>query len=238
MKNIFLIPTQEESNLYVYNNKLIFAGYVTTRKHLAIDNRFIYITDDSEIKTNDYYINYSNKPYVNCSGSTKFEGLYDNCSKIIATNDLGLIHTGVQQLTKEQLQEYVINPVDSVEVKSIYTRVEGYITSQFSHFSLVFSPKIDDNSPEKLAESFVRDHKDFETESFSDYHNGLFNSFIEGYNSPKKELKTEGLYTKEDLKEAYSVGIGFCNGAEPATKEEIKYNFKKWFKLFENHKNN
>lgn len=44
----------------------------------------LFIDEKAEIKEDDYYVNTQNKPYVNISGATRFNGLYDKCYKILA----------------------------------------------------------------------------------------------------------------------------------------------------------
>lgn len=226
-KNIWLMPTQEESSLHLWHDgeKLIPAiceiEFSNTR-----NTQFIYITDYSEPKYKCYYILViSNNKVTVGQRLDVYESDYSFCKNIIATNNPDL--KNVQQLTEEQLQEYCSNPVDSVEfvkIPLLSNNGRALFEYNYSISFLSFSAKIDGNSPETLAESFVRNHKDFETEGFSDYHNGLFNGFIEGYNSPKKEIKTDKLYTEDDLKTAFTVGVNVGYNDE----DRPYLTFEKW----------
>lgn len=136
-KNCWLIPTQEQSNLILdkENNNLFF----TTSKNIPLEYQFIYITDNSEIEVNNnhvIWIGKDNIPYLKkvlerrgytknafeflCKGH-KFDAWYDadKLKKVILTNDPNL--KNVQQLTEEQLIEYVSNPVDCCEVNNLFS---------------------------------------------------------------------------------------------------------------------
>lgn len=59
-----------------------------------------------------------------------------------------------------------------------------------------------EKSVELLAEDFIKNHKDFNNEGFSEYINGLFNGFIAGF-----EAKNSGLISKDaviDLMEDFT----------------------------------
>lgn len=54
---------------------------------------------------------------------------------------------------------------------------------------------------EEVAENFIKNSDDFKVEGFSEYQNGVFNGFIEGY-----KLAQQQMYSEEDLKKAFQDG--------------------------------
>ena len=127
MKNIFLISTDKESNLYESIN-----GIFTTKKYLTHSgrNQFIYITTEEKIKDGEYGLVLSlfrqnfrhdqtvfkmddGQRYVMESlGGQKESGTL----KVVLTNDPTLIADGVQEIQKSVLDSFVENPVEYVEV--------------------------------------------------------------------------------------------------------------------------
>jgi hypothetical protein len=92
--------------------------------HVLQEN--IYITNDEEIKDGDWYANLQskNRNYINRSGNAKFDGLYDDCKKIILTTDQDLIKNGVQTIDDDFLEWFVNNP-SCEEVEVVKTRYDG-----------------------------------------------------------------------------------------------------------------
>jgi hypothetical protein len=120
MKNIHLIETTKESNIY----KCRFKGKVIHNKSVDIehyfengfDPQFVYITNNDKIEKEDWYL----KENTNSATQRKYttNNLYKGDKKIILTNNPNL--KNVQQLTEEELQLLVDNFSDSVEVDSVY----------------------------------------------------------------------------------------------------------------------
>jgi hypothetical protein len=109
MKNVFLIPTNEVSNLTdCHDNKLHLNDTRYLREYL-----YIYIINDERPKRHEYFINNENKVIKSSSDHT-----ICNHKKIVLTNDPKL--ETVQQLTEEQLKEFVNNPCEFVEVEHDY----------------------------------------------------------------------------------------------------------------------
>jgi len=129
MKNVHLITTEKESNLY--RNLLTNNMFVLSTKLLMNvsesnrENKFIYITNDEIIREGNYYLmcwskdNILNKP-IKADKNVK---LQSSCLKIVLTNNPDLITEGVQEISEEFLKQFVTSPVDYVEVEEF----NGYL---------------------------------------------------------------------------------------------------------------
>ena len=119
MKNIHLLPTEKPSRLYKDGEKLKL-----DIESYGVNNQNIYITNDKEIKEDEYYLtwqDYYNPPkyviYV------KSSGVNGDGKKIILTTDPELIADGVQAINNEFLEWFVKNPsCESVEVDKPISR--------------------------------------------------------------------------------------------------------------------
>jgi hypothetical protein len=137
-KNIHILPTDKPSKLFVFMNKLMVIGKVSTDNGNA--NRHIYITSDGEIKEGDwcYYLNNAGGGNIVCQaykhpkdermlfddgnrnrkigeGITPIDG---DCKKIVLTTDSILIKDGVQAIPNDFLEFLVQNPsCERVEVE-------------------------------------------------------------------------------------------------------------------------
>ncbi len=201
MKNIFLIPTQEESNLQLNKHNKLFTSF-DTKKYKDCENQFVYITDNSEIEVGNTYYNYKTKTVQHRTQGTDNES-YLGFLKVILTNNPNL--KNVQQIAEEQLQEYVANPVNSVEVVKITlpsNNGKALFGYNYSVSFLVFPPK------KELKKGITITHLS---------ENRFCKGSIELGTACKKcsrclerllakEIKTERLYTEEDLKKAFEDG--------------------------------
>jgi hypothetical protein len=139
-KNIHILPTDKPSKLFVFMNKLMVIGKVSTDDGNA--NRHIYITSDGEIKEGDwcYYLNNAGGGNIVCQaykhpkdermlfddgnrnrkigeGITPIDG---DCKKIVLTTDSILIKDGIQEIPMDFLEWLVHNPsCERVELKII-----------------------------------------------------------------------------------------------------------------------
>jgi len=118
MKNVHLLPTDKPSRLgyltkkgkEVFNNLVLFD--ILMPNILDSENQNIYITNDEEIKIDDYYLGEDNNLYCLV---TKVNS---NGKKIILTTDQELIDEGVQPIDDEFLEWFMKNPsCERVEVK-------------------------------------------------------------------------------------------------------------------------
>lgn len=134
MKNIYLLPTDKPSKLYLNSENKIF---ITDVEMNCGNTQHIYITSDEEIKEGDYWIyichinglDYgdNNNPIVkNNLPHTWFEKLHDkeNYKKIILTTDQDLIKDGIQPIDDEFLKWFTKNPnCEEVKVETYFKKI-------------------------------------------------------------------------------------------------------------------
>jgi hypothetical protein len=114
MKNVFVLPTDKPSRLYLsdYGKELNLSGYplrnYTTGQH-------IYITSDEEIKEYDYFLNTFNNAVLTNLNIINSKHL----KKIILTTDGDLIKNDVQAIDDEFLNWFVKNP----SCEEVYIRI-------------------------------------------------------------------------------------------------------------------
>lgn len=140
MKNLYLLPTDKPSRLYIYKDKLnlIYSPNLENKientwnelnKHFGDSHKpqNIYIISDDEIKVGDWFINgnverYNHKIDIatkhNVTNINEIKRLMDVDSfpknvitkKIILTTDQYLINNDVQSITDDFLEWFVKNP--------------------------------------------------------------------------------------------------------------------------------
>jgi hypothetical protein len=145
MKNLFLLPTDKPSRLYLFEERLILGDLVTVVfKNSGAVNQNIYITNSEEIKKGDWcYLNKDGKEYVyKCTEppqNPKNWGL-----KIILTTDQDLIKDGVQAIDDDFIEWFVKNPsCEEVNIKSQHIDEFGnYIDDYFHSKTDLYSYKI------------------------------------------------------------------------------------------------
>ena len=106
MKNIFLLPTDKPSRLYLEDVKFKLTEYDYPNVDYA-QNQHIYITNDEEIKEEDWVFG--------MDGIFQYKGKVnlpdvELPKKIILTTDLELIADGIQAIGNEFLEWFVKNP--------------------------------------------------------------------------------------------------------------------------------
>lgn len=123
MKNIFFLPTDEPSRLWLDNlsHKLVLSEIKTLVGYKA--SRNVYITNDEEIKEGDFY--FDSIDFILHRKSKYNDALVDgnkNAKKIILTTDYDLIEEGVQAVDNHFLKWFVNNQTcEYVEVEDIKT---------------------------------------------------------------------------------------------------------------------
>jgi hypothetical protein len=115
MKNVHLLPTDKPSRLVIdtIENKLYLQG-ILHEKTINVLPQNIYITNDEEIKIDDYYLGEDNNLYCLVSK------VNSNGKKIILTTDHELIDEGIQPIDDEFLEWFVKNP----SCEKVYTTDE------------------------------------------------------------------------------------------------------------------
>jgi hypothetical protein len=102
MKNVHLLPVEKPSRLHLIENTLMLTSeYQNSVCDTEVN---IYITNDEEIKIDDYYLGEDNNLYCLVSK------VNSNGKKIILTTDHELIDEGVQPIDDEFLEWFVKNP--------------------------------------------------------------------------------------------------------------------------------
>jgi hypothetical protein len=136
MKNIFLIPTERQTNLVRIWYKVEKTAF-SFRINAEVNDSYkeyvnIYITDEEELKEGDYIFE-TDTNIVNTADKDYSRNEFD--FKIVLTNDPTLIEDGVQEVSSEFLSFFAENPID-------YVRVEKWLDDEGERFySLDFPPK-------------------------------------------------------------------------------------------------
>jgi hypothetical protein len=124
MKNIFLIPTPDETRVAIKSDGLLFLTNHPYPNSPKFVNHHIYITSDEEIKEGDWVIQKSTGKFMflaftRSKSYNKNKDLNEEFSKIILTTDQDLINDGVQKIDDEFLEWFVDNQTcEEIEVES------------------------------------------------------------------------------------------------------------------------
>ena len=164
-KNIWLLPTDKPSRLYLTTHEYIFEeGYSLSTDEC--ENKHIYITSDEEIKEGDwcYYLNILGGGNIVCqaykhSGDKRIlfdDGTYNRkigegitpligeCKKIILTTDQSL--DGVQAIDDEFLEWFVKNPsCEEIEVDN-----EPFDITEKGEWLIEYKPIIPKKEPNQI----------------------------------------------------------------------------------------
>jgi hypothetical protein len=122
MKNIYLLPTDKPSRLFIIDGKLY--NYHKPQQGDGVNeiNQNIYITSDEEIKEGNWCINTVESIVLTLDKKTEKAIPFESIKKIILTTDQDLIKDGVQSIDDEFLEWFVKNPsFEEVEVEWIKT---------------------------------------------------------------------------------------------------------------------
>jgi hypothetical protein len=128
MENLFVLPTDKPSRLYLYQNKLGLAIGFQYGSDVII-NQHVYITNDELPKLDEWGVNNRNGVVFKCKGFTPDTEDKKYNRKIILTTDQDLIKDGVQAIPDDFLEWFVKNPsCEEVEVKSeiLYEHKDTY----------------------------------------------------------------------------------------------------------------
>lgn len=145
MKNLYLLPTNKSSKLYLHSNKGLelrsdivrsFNGYLGSNQH-------IYITSDEEIKEGDYayHKTFGVGKIININGedcfvtiklnpkdgsiTTPWKRNIPDIKKIILTTDQDLIKDGIQAIGDDFLEWFVKNPSCGwVEITTFFSGID------------------------------------------------------------------------------------------------------------------
>lgn len=120
MKNIWIVPTKKESDLFLGNlRRLVPITIASAKTNKPV---FVYITSDDKVKHNEWFINTLTKVV------SQYNGIYINLlkgdKKIILTNDPELINNGIQKIPYTLIEWYSNNPVSFISKEQITELIE------------------------------------------------------------------------------------------------------------------
>ena len=222
MKNIFVLPSDKPSRLYIGNNGNFVFGMVKTSiqsKNNDFTNQNIYITNSEDIKEGDFYLN-GNYIYQANRHYKKAE----NDKKIILTTDTELIKNGVQEVPEYFLKWFIVgkNPIEYVEIKP---HLESLDTMKNSYEIIIPQPK--QETIEEVAERILANNIDGLKDLLND--DDLFYFYkgvIINYGVAVAEHQSEKTFSEEDMRNS------FCNGYRANVKSSLNDSFQDWLNKF------
>ena len=197
IKNLWLLPTDKPSRLYLGNNRNFVFGMMQTSIQSRNDdftNQNIYITSDEEIKEGDwvYSERFKNILQFKLPSNSYFY------KKIILTTDQDLIKDGVQAIDDEFLNWFVKNPsCEEVEIDTIETLTGSFdakgIKSNYVNVYKIIIPK-EKTKQETLEEVAERLYSDKEYPMYGEIRR---DGFING--AKWKQEQDKKLYSEEEV---------------------------------------
>ena len=143
MKNIFLIPTPNESRLWrdLDSNKLTFDNLSKPNSNecTKCSNEYVYITNDEEIKEGDWCHTIGTSLFNEQIGKVTKKVIEDNgkygvvFKKIILTDNKDLIKDGIQPINDEFLEWFIKN-LSCEEVEIGNQSIKSFDTGHFEDF--------------------------------------------------------------------------------------------------------
>jgi hypothetical protein len=129
MKNLYLLPTDKPSRLQQFEGTNGVEFQLCSKDEFFNKGVNIHITNDEEIKTNDYYI--TGKFVWQMKYPQWGEEGQGDCKKIILTTDQDLISDGIQAIDDAFLNRFVESPdFDEVEIikepKNFFNLSQGW----------------------------------------------------------------------------------------------------------------
>jgi hypothetical protein len=190
MKNIHILPTEGESNLF-YADKGKELCY-TRRSTFYSTGIHVYITSDEEIKEDDWGLSRLNE--VILFGRSYPKTLY---KKIILTTDPTLIADGVQAIDDEFLEWFVKNPsCEGVEIKRI---ANGTANHKLTYEYKIIIPK-EEPKQQRLNEKFTDTYSE---EFLIDFTDWIADNLYQRYSYGWSALFDKGKYTTKELLEKF-----------------------------------
>lgn len=170
---------------------------------------YIYVTNDEEIKQNDYIFNIIQNQI---STAYYLDIITENDKKIILTNDLHL--TTVQQLTPQE--ESYLKGVDSCSVEDTAVSYKLIMpTEQPLQFTAMGENEIWNN--------YLKEFEKIKNKSSKDFYENEFTE-LKGY-----ILAKQTLYTEIDMNNFAEFAVAKFNNSDKVTL--IKEYFNEWFNL-------
>lgn len=239
MKNIYVLPTDKPSRLYLGKNGNFVFGMMQTSVQSKNDhfcNQHIYITFDKEIKVGDWFLP---KGHINphkLKGFNKINGdlesynglCYDisKCKKIILTTDYDLIKDGVQAIDDEFLEWFVKNPsCEKVGIKNFEDGDCMIAGTEYVNYSYEIIIPQEEAKQETLEEAANHYAESFEYNQPSEH--GLFVNSFQGFISGAN-WQAKRMYSLDHMRqcwaEAFQVGFNFspAESSHPTFKDFIE----------------
>jgi hypothetical protein len=148
MKNIFILPTDQPSRLYLeYGDGDLCLANTPLPQTSRSNNQHIYITSDEEIKEGDWLLIIDDfETYVHEHKGDNLPTTY--YKKIILTTDPTLIADGIQSIDDEFLEWFVENPsCEYVEIKMQNHYASGALQPNLWEYKIIIpqeEPKQDE----------------------------------------------------------------------------------------------
>jgi hypothetical protein len=242
MKNIHVLPTLQPSRLIKQKHdtidRLCLADIATKRAEYKRFN--LYITNDEEIGTDEYYFHLKNNEYYNSGRIEEADKDMKFWKKIIQTTDQDLIKEGVQPIYNEFLEWFVKNPsCEEVETESwsdnlngiwlkkyhiIISEEESKQEDMITKIMQMDAKMAHDSLPkqETLEEAAIKyaEHNEFLSDRTFEFKRDKV-AFICG-----AEWQQERSYSEEDMRKAY------CRGYGAIVRSSLNDCFYEWFEQF------
>jgi hypothetical protein len=238
MKNIFLLPTDKPSRLYLEDVKFKLTEYDYPNVDYA-QNQHIYITNDEEIKEEDWVFG--------MDGIFQYKGKVnlpdvELPKKIILTTDLELIADGIQAIGNEFLEWFVKNPTCE------YAHI-GFIAHNDIREYKIIIPQEEPKQEIELIDGFIPTSFFNKQESLEEAAGKLYpltgEVGIDHRNYLRKEgfingakYQAERMYTLEQISKDFIGEEGqsgyFDDWLDYRLDTGNKLSFKEWFEQFKN----
>ena len=212
MKNIFILPTNKASKLFIDidDNKLKLTTPIAGEYMM---NQHIHITNEEKIKDGDWYLDL-NLNKIKKALEVEIDRIYytryhcttpNKAKKIILTTDPELIKDGVQEIDDEFLKWFINNPsCEEVELMSLReigrNEYEIIIPEQDNLEKEMFELEQELDIPSHLRWHNSKPKK----ETLEEDAESCKKDFLVGVEYQKQQNKN--IYSEEDLREAFRQG--------------------------------
>jgi hypothetical protein len=248
MKNVHILPTNKQSRLFKFENKLIKNDLIGLYdfKEKGYIGQNIYITSDEELVLGEYHFNskYGNEPQKTNQRDIDSRKYWEEedyvITKIILTTDQDLIKDGVQAINDKFLEWFVKNSsCKNVGVFETYNQEKNTCSDncKWGCHSFFECENVDDTDSSKTYEITIPKEKpkrDLEKEMFELEQELDIPSSMRWHNSkPKQKIK----YSEEEvfhmlvkaIKDNKVNQLSFFDGG---MSNPIYTNLNKWFEQF------
>jgi hypothetical protein len=237
MKNIYILPTDQPSRLYLeYGDGDLCLSNNLLPQTSRSNNQHIYITSDEEIKDEDYCIHTNQNSIIKIrKGEAKNMVGHLYLKKVILTTDPILIESGIQAIDDEFLEWFAKNP--TCEFIHVYNdRLVGY---EYDNYTIILPQEDMDeallpkfSTTNELTQEEPKKDKTNWKSVYEDSLNMQETSNV-GYESKIKELEQqiEKMFSEGEVKDIIDKTIEkfYKHRYADKTKAEMK---ELWFEQF------